>query len=69
MIEQAEVVRTAVAAERNNGSSPLKLAILDHKRRFLEMEQEWLADVIAEHSGEGEDSGVEAGRTARADGP
>ncbi len=38
--------RLASWPSRDNGSSPLKLAILDHKRRFLRMEQDWLADVV-----------------------
>jgi DNA-binding PadR family transcriptional regulator len=47
LAEQADGVRAALAAERENGNSPLKLAILDHRRRFLEMEQDWLASVIS----------------------
>lgn len=43
---QADGVRAALAVERKNGKSPLKLVILDHRLRFLEMEQGWLADVI-----------------------
>jgi DNA-binding PadR family transcriptional regulator len=45
LAEQAEKVQTAIAAQKGRGSSSLKLAILDHKRRFLEMEREWLAEV------------------------
>ncbi len=59
--EQAQAVRSAVAAERDNGGLPLKLAILDHKRRYLEMEQKWLADVIQSIQESGENSGVEEG--------
>jgi DNA-binding PadR family transcriptional regulator len=47
LAEQVEQVQMSMVAERDNGSSPLKLAILDHKHRFLEMEQIWLADVIS----------------------
>ena len=47
LIEQTEKLRTATAAQQANGGSPLKLAILDHKLRFLEMEKAWLADVMA----------------------
>jgi len=43
---QIEQVLAAQAAEQDNGHSQLHLAILDHKRRFLEMEQDWLADVV-----------------------
>jgi DNA-binding PadR family transcriptional regulator len=46
LAERARQVQRAYVAEQNNGSSPLKLAILDHKRRFLEMETDWLADVV-----------------------
>jgi DNA-binding PadR family transcriptional regulator len=44
--EQAKEVQDSVAAERDNGSAPLRLAILDHKLRYLTMEQEWLAGVV-----------------------
>jgi len=47
LIEQAEKLRAAVAAQQARGGAPLKLAILDHKLRFLEMEKAWLADVMA----------------------
>ena len=47
LTEQAEKLRAAVAAKQARGGSPLKLAILDHKLRFLEMEKAWLADVMA----------------------
>jgi DNA-binding PadR family transcriptional regulator len=43
---QAQEVEAALDAEQGNGSSPLGLAVLDHRRRYLEMEQGWLADVI-----------------------
>jgi DNA-binding PadR family transcriptional regulator len=46
LAEQAEAVQAALNAEQGNGGSPLRLAILDHRRRFLEMEQGWLADTI-----------------------
>ncbi len=46
LAEQVETVEMSLRAERENGRSPLKLAILDHKRRFLEMERDWLAGVI-----------------------
>jgi hypothetical protein len=46
LARQAEIVQADLAVKEDNGHSPLRLAILDHKRRFLEMEQGWLADVI-----------------------
>lgn len=46
LAEQAGEVESAQAAEGNNGRSPAKLAILDHKLRFLEMERTWLAGVV-----------------------
>ncbi|MGD2040074.1 MAG: DUF4388 domain-containing protein [Anaerolineae bacterium] len=46
LAHQAREVETLWVALRENGRSPLKEAILDHRRRFLEMEQAWLADVI-----------------------
>jgi len=49
---EAQRLQAALAAEREKGGSPLKLAILDHQRRFLEMEQDWLADVIRDARGE-----------------
>jgi DNA-binding PadR family transcriptional regulator len=44
--EQARELQRAMRADQTNGAAPLKLAILDHRRRYLEMEQDWLADVI-----------------------
>ena len=55
LTDRAKQVRAALAEERDDGSSP-KLAILDHKQRYLEMEQGWLADVIRATLGEGETS-------------
>jgi DNA-binding PadR family transcriptional regulator len=46
LAEQAQEVQEIMSAERNNSSEPLKLAILDHKLRYLAMEQEWLAGVV-----------------------
>jgi DNA-binding PadR family transcriptional regulator len=54
LTEQAQRVQTALAAKREEGDSPLKSAILDHSRCFLEMEQNWLAEVIREIQLEGE---------------
>ncbi|NIV39291.1 MAG: DUF4388 domain-containing protein, partial [Anaerolineae bacterium] len=47
LAEQAEKVQTEITAQQGRGNSSLKLAILDHKHRFLEMEREWLAEVTA----------------------
>jgi|GEM_PF-629613 len=58
---QAQEVQVAVASEGGNGLSPLKLAILDHRRRFLEMEREWLADVIRSIRESGEAPGFREG--------
>ena len=54
LAEESKVVQAALASEQDDGQSPLKLAILDHARRFLEMEQTWLADVIRDIQGGGE---------------
>jgi DNA-binding PadR family transcriptional regulator len=59
---QAQEVEASLAAEQDNGSSPLKLAILDHKRRYLEMEQNWLTDVIRsvrENGTSGDDEAIQ----------
>jgi DNA-binding PadR family transcriptional regulator len=60
--KEAEKVEVALATERNDGRSPLKLAVLDHKRRYLEMEQGWLADVIRDILGEEDDSPALSGK-------
>jgi DNA-binding PadR family transcriptional regulator len=44
--EQAQQVEATLASKRASGDSPLTLAVLDHQRRYLEMEQAWLSDVI-----------------------
>ena len=61
LAEEAQKVQAALAAEQDDGRSPLKLAILDHARRFLEMEQGWLSGVIRDIQGEGEARYAEAG--------
>jgi len=48
LIEQTQRIEAALAAERERGDSPLKIAILDHSHRFLEMEQTWLTGVMRE---------------------
>jgi DNA-binding PadR family transcriptional regulator len=47
LVQQADDVRAALSAKGDDGRTPLQQAILDHKRRFLEMECNWLADVIS----------------------
>ncbi len=61
LAEETQKVQAALAAEQDDGQSPLKLAILDHTCRFLEMEHDWLADVIRDIQGEGEAHHAEAG--------
>ncbi len=47
LAQRAETVRAEIAEKEAREDSPLKLVILDHKLRFLEMEKEWLAGVTA----------------------
>ena len=47
LAKQAEEVQASLAAEQNNGSAPLKLAILEHKLCYLAMEQEWLNGMVS----------------------
>ena len=54
LAEQAREVQSILAAEKDRNGSSLRLAVLDHKLRYLEMEQNWLADVIHGIEGEGE---------------
>ncbi|MEJ2209834.1 MAG: DUF4388 domain-containing protein [Anaerolineae bacterium] len=65
LAERAAGVHAALAAHR---SDALQQAILDHKLRYLEMEQGWLADVMADIQGEGRDGSDRAVGT-RADRP
>jgi DNA-binding PadR family transcriptional regulator len=53
LAEQMREVEAALAASTGDAGSPLKQAILDHRRRFLVMEQDWLADVL--HSIQGDE--------------
>jgi DNA-binding PadR family transcriptional regulator len=46
LAEQIRDVRASLAADGSDCSSPLKLAILDHKLRYLEMERAWLSDLL-----------------------
>jgi DNA-binding PadR family transcriptional regulator len=48
LAEQIRDVQASLAAEGSDDDSPLKLAILDHKLRYLEMERAWLADLVRE---------------------
>jgi len=47
LAQRAKAVQAEIAEKEAREDSPLKLAILDHKLRFLEMEKEWLAGVTA----------------------
>jgi DNA-binding PadR family transcriptional regulator len=58
---KAQQLQKKLGAEQDTGDSALQLAVLDHKRRYLEMEQTWLADVIRSIQGEGEASYAQAG--------
>jgi DNA-binding PadR family transcriptional regulator len=65
LAEQAQEVQSALVAQQ---ADPLQQAILDHKLRYLEMEQGWLVDVVRDIQGEGRDDGrrgveFQAGRT------
>jgi DNA-binding PadR family transcriptional regulator len=63
--EQVQEVRSALAAER---AAPLQQAILDHKLRYLEMEQTWLGDVVRDIQGE-DQKGAGHGIVSRAGRP
>lgn len=64
LLEQAQLIQSSIAAQQDNGRSPLKVAILDHRRMFLEMELSWLADVIHGMHENG-DGGTSPGVTGR----
>jgi DNA-binding PadR family transcriptional regulator len=57
LAEQAQEVRSALADQR---AEPLQQAILDHRLRYLEMEQGWLADVARDIQGDGSGWGTES---------
>jgi hypothetical protein len=57
LAEQAREVQAVLTREKGNGRSPLKLAILDHRHRFLEMEQDWLASLVQSIQADGEEQG------------
>ena len=46
LAEQGQQVQSALVLEQEGDNAPFRVAVLDHKRRYLEMEQDWLADVI-----------------------
>ncbi len=48
---EEQQLKSDLDVEQRHGGSPLRLAILDHRRRFLDMEQSWLADVIRDVQG------------------
>jgi DNA-binding PadR family transcriptional regulator len=53
LAREMEAVEAATSAEYGANGSPLTLAVLDHRRRYLEMERAWLADVVNGIQGEG----------------
>jgi DNA-binding PadR family transcriptional regulator len=61
LVEQAREVQAALTAEQDNGDSPFRLAVLGHRRRYLEMELGWLADVIRDIEAEDKGSAAQAG--------
>jgi len=61
LAKQTENVQATLTAEQNGENSPLRIAVLDHKRRYLAMEQEWVADVIQDIQGEAEDRNDRSG--------
>jgi DNA-binding PadR family transcriptional regulator len=54
LADKSQAVHRALAREQEGDQSPLRLAVLDHKRRYLDMERDWLADVIQDVEGQGE---------------
>jgi DNA-binding PadR family transcriptional regulator len=64
LTEQRRKVEAELVSEREGGNPALVMAILDHKLRFLDMEQHWLAQVIAnirQTSEDGDDADQEPG--------
>jgi DNA-binding PadR family transcriptional regulator len=61
LAQQVVDVQAALLAEQDAGDSPLKLAVLDHKQRYLEMELDWLANVIRSVEGEDEEGRAQIG--------
>jgi DNA-binding PadR family transcriptional regulator len=62
LAQHALTIQDTLRAEQETGGVPLRVAILDHKRRFLEMEQEWLGDVIQSIQEGSNGDGVQDGR-------
>ncbi len=65
LVEQAQQVLSNLVAEQENGSSPLRLAVLDHRRRYVEMEEDRLAGVIHSIQGDDEASYAQPGERRR----
>jgi DNA-binding PadR family transcriptional regulator len=61
LAEQTNRVQATLESERRDALPPSKFAILDHRRRYLEMEQRWLADVIDGVQEEGDALGSQMG--------
>jgi DNA-binding PadR family transcriptional regulator len=61
LAEQLVAVQAAFSAEQQTDDSPLRLAVLDHKQRYLEMELNWLADVTRSVEGQDRDSLTQVG--------
>jgi len=55
LTREMDAVEMATVAEHGVNGSPLALAVLDHRRRYLEMERAWLADVVHGIQGENGD--------------
>jgi DNA-binding PadR family transcriptional regulator len=53
LAQQASEAQASLVAETSGGQPPLRYAILDHRRRYLEMEQAWLAEVVRSSLGQG----------------
>ncbi len=62
LAEQVREVRVALETERRGSQSPLKLALLDHRERYLEMEGTWLHSIMRGIQDEDHDGQAEEGR-------
>ncbi len=63
LAEQSRQAQDALELVRDDGNSPLRLAVLEHRRRYLEMEENWMADVI--HDIQGQDKAIDAQASER----
>jgi len=54
LAEQALELRNSLDSERDSNGSSSKFAVLDHRLRYLEMEQGWLTDVLRGIESKGE---------------